>query len=954
MKNKFNLPLLAFLCMFSLFFTQCSDEQEKVPSLEVGQNDISFVQAGESKSISVIANNSWSYKVSNGDEKWLTLSKSDEALNITAKINEDASLRKATITITSAGLSETVNVSQFGKNIEIIPSTGLINLLFSDKEFDFIISSNAEYEIIIEEGATWLKEVEKPEAKSSGSTDKTHYFETEENFEDQARSANLTIKQVGGNKQTTVKVSQKAYNADEEPPLPVDDIKIALKSVWASSEHSGDPISKAVDDDLNSFWHSEWGTSTWPITAVFYFDEADYIDYLTYTPRTDHRNGRFKEFNLYVSYTQNPNRDNADHWELYDVYDFEGSGDPSDVEFRPALENPTAIKFEILSGDGDNSNGFASCVDMSFYKKRTFDVDLTRYFVDDICSAVKPGITKEEILASEMPHFFKSLALQMLDPDNEYSSYKINDYQAYRPVEDLAKELKTSTYNQYENPTGIWFEEGKDIYVLVSDTRGEKIALKLRNWTTETTVTFPLKKGINLIRPTFSGQTYINYFTANYKTAEPIKLHIAGGQINGYFDRNKNTAEEWTGILTDAAGDHLDIIGDYTNLIFHIPSLKRYCPTEGMRLIKLYDEIIEMQFDQMGLFKYDRVPKNHMLGRNMPDGFMHADGIGAAFNNNTMNSIGSPSAIVQGDNNWGIAHEYGHVNQIRPGLKWVGTAECTNNIYSSYAQYMLTSKYSKLHLRLEHEDNICIEGGPSVIGGRFNCHLHYGVLKGHNWLFQWGQDGESDHFVKLVPMWQLNLYFKVAENTLWYKPDWFGDISEDTRNADDINLTHGEHQMNFIKRACEHTETDLTEFFEKAGLLKPIDKEIDDYGKARLLITDEMCNEVKNYVRGKGWAKPEGIINYISGNTVSIYANRYTVSGILNQGVSGSGTTRTVSHSVWKNAVVYETYAGDNLERITMAGTGTTDNSSTIVPYPSGSTKIVAVSWNGDRYTVFE
>jgi len=955
MEKNFKLPLLAFLCIGVLLFTHCkSDDNDDIPVLQVKQKNISFIQQGESKAIGIDANNQWKAAIPDADKEWLTLSQSASELNITAKENNKESLRKTTITVTSAGLSEKIEVSQFGLEIEIIGPSGDINLTYSDTKFDFIISSNTTYDIIINESVKWLREIDGPSQKSLGLTDKRHYFECDPNYTGTARQTELTVKQKDGEKTTTILIYQKTFGETDDP-LPVGDTKIEVKKAWASSEYGSDAISNSIDGDYSSIWHSDWSKpTTWPINAIYYFENVDYMDYLKYTPRTTHTNGNFKELKLYVSYEQNPDFNNAGHWQYIDQYDFEGTSTPSEIEFIPALENPTAIRFEILSGMGDNDNGFASCAEMEFYKKQVFDVDLSLYFVDDICSEVKPGITEDAILKSDLPHFFKNLAIQLLSGD--YSPYRVNEYEAYRPVSDLAKELKTSGYNQHENPTGIWFEEEKDVYVFVPDTKGEKLSLILRNWANEKEESFSLKKGINLIKPTIKGLSYISYYTKNYETADPVRIHVAGGKINGYFDREKNEAREWSTILNEAVGDYFDILGNYTNLVFHVASLKSNCPEEGMKLIEYYDEIIEMQFEQMGLIKYNKVPKNHMLAMNSsnPDHFMHAGGLGAVFHYNTMNSIGKPSSIVSGDNSWGIAHEYGHVNQIRPTLKWVGTAECTNNIYSSYAQYMLTSKYSTLHLRLEHENCADIQGGASVIGGRFNSHLHYGVLERNNWLFQWGQDGESDHFVKLVPLWQLNLYFKIVEGTSWSKPDWYGDICEEARNTNDNGISNGQHQINFMKMACKYTETDLVEFFEKAGMLKTIDKEIEDYGKQQLTITESMCKEVRDYVKTQGWQKPEGIINYISGNTVNIYKNKLSVQGTLNQGISGSGLIRTVNHNSWKNAVVFETYAGEKLVRITMAGTGSTNNSSTIVPYPSDATKIVAVAWNGESKVVYQ
>ncbi|MCC8145175.1 MAG: M60 family metallopeptidase, partial [Bacteroidales bacterium] len=729
------------------------------------------------------------------------------------------------------------------------------------------------------------------------------------------------------------------------------DFKIIPSSADASNFEpdratEGD-IKFAYDGNMSTMYHSSWDETEFPITLNFYFNDAEQVDYIIYHPRSSGVNGNFIEFSLYYINQQ-------DEVIKINDYDFGGSSEQSTMEFDEPILNPKAFRFVIESGVADdNTVGYASCAEMEFYRENTSGIDLTEIFIDDIYSGLKPGVTREQILENKsMPVFFKKLALEYLS--GEYPFFRVQEYEAYRPVSNLVSEFKTSSYNQYENPTGIWAETGKQLVVFVPDTKGEDISLTIRNWTTNTSRSHILRQGINYITPGISGQTYINYYTLNYQTAEPIKIHIAGGGVNGYFDRNIHEAEDWPTILNSAVGTHLDIKGNYTNLSFHVASLKSVCPTDGMRLIELYDEIIYMQFEQMGLVKYNKIPKNHMFSRNMETGYMHADGIGAAFVNSSMSAVGRPSTIVTGDNSWGIAHEYGHVNQIRPGLRWIGTVECTNNIFSSYAQYMLTTKYSTLHLRLEHETCTDIQGGTSVMGGRFNSHLHYGVLLGDNWLFQWGQDGTSDHFVKLVPMWQLNLYFKVAGDAPWAKPDWYGDICEETRNTADGSFSNGQHQINFMKRACKYTQTDLIEFFEKAGMLKPVDQTIDDYGTQRLTITEAMCQEVRDFVAQNGWQKPTGVINYISGNTIRIYNEQLPVEGTLNTGVTGSGTSRTVNHSVWKNAVVYKTYQGEEVVRITMAGTGVKDNSSTIVPYPAGATKIVAVSWDGKEFPVYQ
>lgn len=76
---------------------------------------------------------------------------------------------------------------------------------------------------------------------------------------------------------------------------------------------------------------------------------------------------------------------------------------------------------------------------------------------------------------------------------------------------------------------------------------------------------------------------------------------------------------------------------------------------------------------------------------------MHADGVGAAFYTSTMKDLANPDLVRE--KRWGITHELGHVNQVRPGFKWVSTSEVTNNMYSAWVQYTFTPQ----RLRLEHE-----------------------------------------------------------------------------------------------------------------------------------------------------------------------------------------------------------------------------------------------------------
>ncbi|MDR2981691.1 MAG: M60 family metallopeptidase, partial [Puniceicoccales bacterium] len=351
----------------------------------------------------------------------------------------------------------------------------------------------------------------------------------------------------------------------------------------------------------------------------------------------------------------------------------------------------------------------------------------------------------------------------------------------------------------------------------------------------------------------------------------------------------------------------------------------------------------------MGLVKYNRVPKNRMLGRVIWKGFMHADGMGAAFHFNTMKELADPDKLPK--SSWGVAHEFGHVNQTRPGMKWVSTTEVTNNLFSIRTQYQLHPAYINLEDEMHNDGD-----GNRVRGGRFNAYLNYAIVHGEQWLCQRGPDkmkeyeSGGDHFVKLCPLWQLQLYFMVAKEG---NPDFLPDIFEIVRNTDEKGKSNGDLQLAFMRNVCDVTKQDMTDFFVKIGMLKPIDKDMDDYTRGQLTITQKDCDDLIAYA--KKYRKPDSpVVYYISRRSVDAYKNKLPVSGSYGQGIEEKGSTRIISHEVWKNVTVFEAYKGDKLERITLVGTNyPEDNSATLVQYPEGCTRIEAVAWDGTRTLVY-
>lgn len=593
---------------------------------------------------------------------------------------------------------------------------------------------------------------------------------------------------------------------------------------------------------------------------------------------------------------------------------------------------------------------FLTCFSMASFAQ---DIDVS-LFSNPNLSVLKKNATQADVGKIES-QILREAANQLLT-GNYPIKERMRSYECYLSPFVLAKQLKTSPYSQFENPTGIYFKEGDKAIVWVGAAKGANIELRVTNWGDEhyKDKKYPLKEGYNFIDIENKGNSYISYFSDDKVSKHKIPVHILGGQVNGVFELGKDDNKRWAELLDNATSPVLDIVGKQTHLAYSVASLKREAPNEGVELIQLYDSIINIQHQIMGLVKYKRVPKNHMFGRVIWKGFMHADGAGAAFHDDTMKDLANVAKLRK--NSWGVAHEFGHVNQVRPNMKWVGTTEVTNNIYSVWTQYI----YNPDAPKLEREKLRDYDGAK--IGGRITAYMESAFVHRQPWLTQAGndrwdrerpRDWGGDHFVRLVPLWQLQLYFAVAGNgNSWGNKDFYGDIFI---KAIDAPIQEGRqdsyYQLEFIKRACDAAKLDMTDFFEQSCMLFPIDLWVDDYTCAQMTITEDDIKKVKAYAsKYKKPATP--VLHYITANSVDVYRKKLPL-----QGVSGNGFTKVekqlvIDNGAWQNAVAFETYAGDKLTKVAFVGAGSDDVKTTIVHTPEGTTSVKAVGWDGARKEV--
>ena len=753
------------------------------------------------------------------------------------------------------------------------------------------------------------------------------------------------------------------------------DTKVSIPRAVASSSQTNHDASMVVDGRTDTHWHSNWSTiPDFPVVLTLKLSKAEHVDYVRYIPRQDGSiNGHWKE--VTVSYCSTTNGST-----FTKVGDYNLNGEGSSFNFDLSKVDVCGqIKFTIYPGASDNGQNLASAAELEAYTYNTTKpTAFATYFEDNLYTELKSGVTSSEGIADAD---VKALVASILENADAYKKFRVGEYEPYMTTSTLKNTLKTSAqYNNYENPTGIYLKSGESCYVVVSGIGSSPVGLKIKDWYKSGDVSsYPLHNGLNHITATTEGNVFVNYYTDDFENADNVKVHFINAPVLGYWDQATMKNADWENMLNGTlAADDVILIArsEHAQVAYPIGQWKKHCPSDIETTMTLYQQVQWAQRDILGLEKFDRQVKNRQLFYADKSGSMYAGGDAGVCGYNDLKAIIVPNAAEF--DFWGIGHEWGHNNQIA-GFKWTGCGETTNNIYASWAQ--IHSTPNKLRL----EDEVTgIDEYKDMRGGRMQAYFEEGIRKGNAWQLQEGPDyyketptevtvtgrdengtdkgqvattwRHYDHFVKLAPFWQLNLWGTLAEKC----PDIIPMVIESIRTTENYTTTYntnGKQQINWMKLACDKSGLNLLPFFEKAGMLRPINAYVDDYAKDWNIITEAMINELKAYVDGKKYSAVTEEINYINGHNYLTYKEKKALSvpETMGEGCEQSGIFVKVQHSVVQNAVAFETY-NDNRElvRITMYGLGSDDaHSFTQVLFPSEGDYIQAVGYDGTRKTIY-
>lgn len=494
---------------------------------------------------------------------------------------------------------------------------------------------------------------------------------------------------------------------------------------------------------------------------------------------------------------------------------------------------------------------FVSCG--AAYNVEALNADL-EFFTDASCRRLKGGV-QEGDLENLKSDLLERVATQMLKGDYDRSR-RVAEYEAYPSPRELGRTLKLGDgFSRYENITGMYLEAGEHV-VLVGDTDDKEISLLVPDWMrqppegvkpTKDPNGWGLKKqrialdeGVNVIQVRKGSNVYVSYFDDHAEDAPEITVHFPTGKVNGYFDISRHDNNDWDRLLDEAVSPIMDARGKHIQVAYPVKWFNTYTRGRGVELINNYDAMLHSHYTLMGLVKYDKVPKNRILARVNFNYYMFRDGDGVAYlgNKGTMRMVAKPDVVISGDPCWGFSHETGHVLQMRPQMTWGGMTEVSCNIFSMYTVTGMGNK-SRLAAQGNYASarkNI-IESEPKI--SYLEC---------------------KNVFDRLVPFWQLHLYF--SRNG---RPDFYADVMEQMRRRPDAGRGDDSilNQFEFVKICCDVAELDLSDFFDKWGFFKVGKFTVKDYGEYNYTVTQQTVDDVKAYIAQKGYDKPDEDITLV-------------------------------------------------------------------------------------------
>ncbi len=431
------------------------------------------------------------------------------------------------------------------------------------------------------------------------------------------------------------------------------------------------------------------------------------------------------------------------------------------------------------------------------------------------------------------------------DDFNVYSNFQKMSWNEYAGM--------SYAFGKLSGPTGICGKAGDIIYIYLDEEPSSDCLLQAEivmdsdsPGDHQTGSCTTLHEGLNTVLLSTASTVYIFYqlndpekFLADYPAA---KIHIEGGQLQGYFDYTRGmTNDDWT-LLYEKLLNKSNIVNlKCDRVVFSMVgklvknAIGRTGEAEG--LMRIWNNFIECEEDLMG-FKEDLAGRfrNVWNAFSVTHGYMYASTYGTYYSDGTISTVMNYNELTSsGGAIWGPSHEIGHNHQACFNI--VGATEVSNNLFSNV--------------------NVFLHGISTTRGTKVTDTLEDFAL-GKGWFSMniW----EQTRFY-----FQLYLYFHAQGHKPDFYPTLFKLLRQDPirKRSSDYDatlanengivggyLSYGKQDyLHMAKKMCDAAQLDLSELFEVNGMFVPYEKHyVGDYSDYWVTTTQADIDAAKAYM----------------------------------------------------------------------------------------------------------
>ena len=431
------------------------------------------------------------------------------------------------------------------------------------------------------------------------------------------------------------------------------------------------------------------------------------------------------------------------------------------------------------------------------------------------------------------------------DDFNVYSNFQKMSWNEYAGM--------SYAFGKLSGPTGICGKAGDIIYIYLDEEPSTDCLLQAEivmdsdsPGDHQTGSCTTLHAGLNTVLLSTSSTVYIFYqlndpekYLADYPA---VKLHIEGGQLQGYFDYTRGmTNEDWT-LLYEKLLNKSNIVNlKCDRVVFSMVgslvknAIGRTGEAEG--LMRVWNNFVECEEDLMG-FKEDLAGRfrNVWNAFSVTHGYMYSTTYGTYYENSTISTVMNYNTLTSsGGAIWGPSHEIGHNHQACFNI--VGATEVSNNLFSNvnvYLQGISTTRGTKVNNTLEDFAKGTGWFGMSIWEQtRFYFQLY---------LYFHAQGHKPDFYPTLFKMLRQDPIQKRSST-------WDANVEDGDGNKGGYISYGKQDYLHMAKKMCDAAQLDLSELFEVNGMFVPYEKfYVGDYGNYWVTTTEQEIAEAKAYM----------------------------------------------------------------------------------------------------------